>query len=103
LKKVKFICFKNKNGMKNLEKGLGPPKILWENSQIFIETFGKLPPFISYHKVATASISEASKEITSGEVKVYTADGRYIGKSVPSRKGIYFVISGNKRRKVIVK
>jgi hypothetical protein len=32
--------------MKNLEKGLGPPKILWENSHIFIETFGKLPPFI---------------------------------------------------------
>jgi hypothetical protein len=23
-----------------------PPKILWENSHIFIETFGKLPPFI---------------------------------------------------------
>jgi hypothetical protein len=32
--------------MKNLEKGLGTPKILWENSHIFIETFGKLPPFI---------------------------------------------------------
>jgi hypothetical protein len=51
----------------------------------------------------TTSISEASKEITSGEVRVYTADGRYVGKFVPNRKGIYFVISGNKRRKVIVK
>jgi hypothetical protein len=66
---------------------IGPPKILWENSHIFIETFGKLPPFISYHKVATTSISEASKEIISGEVKVYTADGRYVGKSVPNRIG----------------
>ncbi len=56
---------------------IGPPKILWENSHIFIETFGKLPPFISYHKVATTSISEASKEITPGEVRVYTADGMY--------------------------
>jgi hypothetical protein len=32
--------------MENMEKGLGPPKILWENFHIFIETFGKLPPFI---------------------------------------------------------
>jgi hypothetical protein len=31
--------------MENMEKGLGP-WILWENSHIFIETFGKLPPFI---------------------------------------------------------
>jgi len=56
-----------------------------------------------YHKVATTSISEVSKEITSGEVKVYTADGRYVGKYVPNRRGIYFVLSGNKKRKVIVK
>jgi hypothetical protein len=55
-----------------------------------------------YHKVATTSISEASKEITSGEVKVYTADGRYVGKFVPNRKGIYFVVS-NRTRKVIVR
>ena len=82
---------------------IGPPKILWENSHIFIETFGKLTPFISYRKVETTSISEASKEITSGEVRVYTADGRYVGKSVPNRRGIYFVISGNKRREAIVK
>jgi hypothetical protein len=81
---------------------IGPHKILWENSHIFIETFGKLPPFISYHKVATTSISEASKEITSGEVRVYTADGRYVGKFVPNRKGIYFVVS-NRTRKVIVR
>ena len=82
---------------------IGPSKILWENFHIFIETFGKLPPFISYHKVAITSISEVSKDITSGEVKVYTADGRYVGKYVPNRRGIYFVISGNKKRKVIVK
>jgi len=55
-----------------------------------------------YHKVATTSISEVSKEITSGEVKVYTADGRYVGKFVPNRKGIYFVVS-NRTRKVIVR
>jgi hypothetical protein len=55
-----------------------------------------------YHKVATTSISEASKEITSGEVRVYTADGRYVGKFVPNRKGIYFVVS-NRTRKVIVR
>jgi hypothetical protein len=55
------------------------------------------------HKVATTSISEASKGITSGEVRVYSADGKYVGKYVPNRRGIYFVISGNKRRKVIVK
>ena len=56
-----------------------------------------------YHKVATTSISEASKDITSGEVRVYTADGRYVGKFVPNRRGIYFVLSGNKKRKVIVR
>jgi len=55
-----------------------------------------------YHKVATTSISEASKDIISGEVRVYTADGRYVGKSVPNRKGIYFVVS-NRTRKVIVR
>jgi hypothetical protein len=55
-----------------------------------------------YHKVATTSISEASKEIISGEVRVYTADGRYVGKFVPNRKGIYFVVS-NRTRKVIVR
>jgi hypothetical protein len=55
-----------------------------------------------YHKVATTSISEASKEVTSGEVRVYTADGRYVGKLVPNRKGIYFVVS-NRTRKVIVR
>jgi hypothetical protein len=55
-----------------------------------------------YHKVVTTSISEASKEITSGEVRVYTADGRYVGKFVPNRKGIYFVVS-NRTRKVIVR
>ncbi len=55
-----------------------------------------------YHKVATTSISEASKEITSGEVRVYTADGRYVGKFVPNRKGIYFVVS-DRTRKVIVR
>jgi hypothetical protein len=55
-----------------------------------------------YHKVTTTSISEASKEITSREVRVYTADGRYIGKFVPNRKGIYFVVS-NRTRKVIVR
>ena len=55
-----------------------------------------------YHKVATTSISEASKEIKPGDVKVYTADGRYVGKFVPNRKGIYFVVS-NRTRKVIVR
>jgi len=55
-----------------------------------------------YHKVATTSISEASKEVISGEVRVYTADGRYVGKFVPNRKGIYFVVS-NRTRKVIVR
>jgi hypothetical protein len=55
-----------------------------------------------YHKVATTSISEVSKEITSGEVRVYTADGRYVGNFVPNRKGIYFVVS-NRTRKVIVR
>jgi len=55
-----------------------------------------------YHKVATTSISEASKEITSGEVRVYTTDGRYVGNFVPNRKGIYFVVS-NRTRKVIVR
>jgi hypothetical protein len=55
-----------------------------------------------YHKVATTSISEVSKDITSGEVKVYTADGRYVGNFVPNRKGIYFVVS-NRTRKVIVR
>jgi hypothetical protein len=55
-----------------------------------------------YRKVATTSISEASKGITSGEVKVYTADGRYVGNFVPNRKGIYFVVS-NRTRKVIVR
>jgi len=55
-----------------------------------------------YHKVATTSISEASKDITSGEVRVYTADGRYVGKFVPNRKGIYFVVS-NRTRKVVVR
>jgi hypothetical protein len=55
-----------------------------------------------YHKVATTSIGEASKEITSGEVRVYTADGRYVGNFVPNRKGVYFVVS-NRTRKVIVR
>ena len=56
-----------------------------------------------YHKVvATTSISEVSKEVISGEVRVYTADGRYVGKFVPNRKGIYFVVS-NRTRKVIVR
>jgi len=55
------------------------------------------------HKVATTSTSETSKDVISGEVRVYTADGRHVGKSVPNRRGIYFVISGNKKRKVIVK
>jgi len=56
-----------------------------------------------YHKVVTTSIiSEVSKGITSGEVRVYTADGRYVGKSVPNRRGIYFVVS-NRTRKVIVR
>ena len=55
-----------------------------------------------YHKDATNSISEVSKDITSGEVKVYTADGRYVGNFVPNRKGVYFVVS-NRTRKVIVR
>jgi hypothetical protein len=56
-----------------------------------------------YHKVITTAISEEIRDVELGEKEVYTADGRYVGKSVPNRRGIYFVISGNKRRKVIVK
>ena len=56
-----------------------------------------------YHKVITTAISEEIRDVELGEKEVYTADGRYVGKSVPNRKGIYFVISGNKRRKVIVR
>ncbi|MFZ8832689.1 MAG: hypothetical protein ACO2O5_00560 [Candidatus Caldipriscus sp.] len=48
-------------------------------------------------------ISEEIRDVELGEKEVYTADGRYVGKSVPNRRGIYFVISGNKRRKVIVR
>jgi hypothetical protein len=98
--------------------------VVWDYYRfVFNETFGKVEEHLDstrlkyymfgfpvvdtafrnlYHKVATTSISEASKEITSGEVRVYTADGRYVGKFVPNRKGIYFVVS-NRTRKVIVR
>jgi len=98
--------------------------VVWDYYRfVFNETFGKVEEHLDservrlymfgfpildtayrnlYHKVATTSISEASKGITSGEVKVYTADGRYVGKFVPNRKGIYFVVS-NRTRKVIVR
>jgi hypothetical protein len=89
---------------------------------VFNETFGKVEEHLDssrikyyifsfvfdtayrnlYHKVATTSISEVSKEVTSVEVRVYTADGRYVGNFVPNRKGIYFVVS-NRTRKVIVR
>jgi hypothetical protein len=43
------------------------------------------------------------RDVELGEKGVYTSDGRYVGKSVPNRRGIYFVLSGNKKRKVIVR
>ncbi|MFZ8833218.1 MAG: hypothetical protein ACO2O5_03315 [Candidatus Caldipriscus sp.] len=98
--------------------------VVWDYYRfVFNETFGKVEEHLDssrikyymfgfpvldtafrnlYHKVATTSISEASKEITPGDVKVYTADGRYVGNFVPNRKGIYFVVS-NRTRKVIVR
>lgn len=98
--------------------------VIWDYYRFkFNETFGKVEEHLDseriryymfgspildtalrniYHKVATTSISEASKEVISGEVRVYTADGRYVGKFVPNRKGIYFVVS-NRTRKVIVR
>ena len=57
-----------------------------------------------YHKVLSPSfVNEVFKGIVSGENKVYSVDGRYVGKFVPNREGIYFVVSNGRTRKIVVR
>ncbi|NPA80703.1 MAG: PQQ-like beta-propeller repeat protein [Thermotogae bacterium] len=38
-----------------------------------------------------------------GEMKVYSADGRYLGREVPRRPGVYMLVGGGKSRLVVVR
>ncbi len=56
--------------------------------------------------VVSSSVSVAERDgkgYVSDEVAVYTADGRYVGRTVPDRIGVYFVKEGKEVRRVVVR
>ncbi|NPB03063.1 MAG: hypothetical protein GXO39_01425 [Thermotogae bacterium] len=55
-------------------------------------------------KVTVLAVSVAERSVEKRRIDaVYTPDGRYVGKNIPTTKGIYFVREGNRIRKVLVK
>ncbi len=55
-----------------------------------------------YHKVITTSVREISRGFD-GKGAVYSVDGRYLGRDLPRKKGTYFIVSGSRLRKVIIR
>lgn len=61
-----------------------------------------------YHKfINTTSTKEYTQPVITNSTYVYTASGRFAGKAIPNRKGVYFVVmstdKGKLIRKVVVK
>ena len=53
--------------------------------------------------VGNVVVAERERRTDGSGVKVYTASGRYVGRSVPDREGIYFVLEGRRVKKVVVR
>lgn len=58
-----------------------------------------------YHKVirSTISVEEYSKPVITNNAYVYTSSGRFAGKFIPNRKGVYFVIISSDKGKIVRK